>query len=386
MGAGRGKRWGLIALVVLLILIVGGILGFRMAVGMLKGKVVEALGPDSEIKEISVGWSSVDVEGLRIKGPKGWPAGDTLRAEHVAIVPALRSILSGQIRVRSITIVRPYLSALRTKDGKLLVVPSLLGTPAGKGQAGAPPASPAAPPVTIGRIALEDGVVEFFDASVASPPLKIRLEQIQATLRDVVVPSLAGKSPFDLAGVLKGVQRDGRITVAGWAEIATKDSSVKTTLRSADLVALQPYLIKAAETGVQKGALDLDLQSDVSKNRLKAPGKATISDLELAPAKGGLGTFMGVPRDAVVAFLKTKDNKIAVNFLLEGDINNPQFSLNEALSTRMASSMAETLGVSLGGVVKGAGTLGQKGMEAVTGATKGVGGALEGLFGGAKKR
>jgi len=42
--------------------------------------------------------------------------------------------------------------------------------------------------------------------------------------------------------------------------------------------------------------------------------------------------------------------------------------------------------VSLGGVVKGAGTLGQKGMEAATGATKGVGGALEGLFGGGKKR
>jgi len=386
MGTGRGKRWGLIALVVLVILIVGGIVGFRMAVGMLKGKVVEALGPDSEIKEIRVGWSSVDVEGLRIKGPKGWPAGDTLRAEHVAIVPALRSLLSGQIRVRSITIVRPYLSALRTRDGKLEVVPSLLEGTAGKGHAGASAAPAAAPPVTIGRIALQDGVVEFFDASVASPPLKIRLEQIQATVRDVVVPSLTGKSPFDLSGVLKGVRRDGRITVAGWAEIASKDSSVKTTLRSVDLVALQPYLIKAAETGVEKGALDLDLQSEVSKNRLKAPGKVTISDLELAPAKGGLGTFMGVPRDAVVAFLKNKENKITVHFVLEGDINNPQFSLNEALSTRLASSMAETLGVSLGGVVKGAGTLGQKGMEAATGATKGVGGALEGLFGGGKKR
>ncbi len=386
MGAGRGKRWGLIALVVLLVLIVGGIVGFRMAVGMLKGKVVEALGPDSEIQEIRVGWSSVDVEGLRIKGPKAWPAGDTLRAEHVAIVPALRNILSGQILIRSITIVRPYLSALRTRDGKLQVVPSLLEGTAGRGHAGASAAPAAAPPVTIGRITLQDGVVEFFDASVASPPLKIRLEQIQATLQDVVVPSLAGKSPFDLAGVLKGVRRDGRITVAGWAEIASKDSSVKTTLRSVDLVALQPYLIKAAETGVQKGVLDLDLQSEVSKNRLKAPGKATISDLELAPAKGGLGTFMGVPRDAVVAFLKNKENKITVNFVLEGDINNPHFSLNEAISTRLASSMAETLGVSLGGVVKGAGTLGEKGVEAVTGATKGVGGALEGLFGGGKKR
>ena len=244
----------------------------------------------------------------------------------------------------------------------------------------------AAPPVTIGRITLQDGMVELFDATVASPPLKIRLEQIQATVHDVALPSLTGKSRFDLAGVLKGVQRDGRITVAGWAEIATKDSSVKTTLRSADLVALQPYLIKAAETGVQKGILDLDLQSEVSQNRLKAPGKVTISDLELAPARGALGTFMGVPRDAVVAFLKNKENKVSVSFVLEGDINNPQFSLNEALTTRLASSMAETLGVSLGGVAKGVGTLGQKGVEALTGAAKGVGGALEGLFGGTKRR
>ncbi len=383
MAAGRGKRWGLIALVVLAVLIVGGIVGFRVAVGILKNKVAEALGPGSEIQALQVGWSSVNVEGLRIKGPQGWPATDTLRAERVAVVPRLRSLLSGQIQVGSITVVRPYLSALRTREGKLRVVPSLLERAAPRGPAGA--AGPARE-VAISRITLEDGVVELFDATVAQPPLKIRLEQIQATVRDVGVPALTGKSRFDLAGVLKGVQRDGRVTVAGWAEVATKDSSVQTTLRAVDLVALQPYLIKAAEAGVQRGALDLDLQSDVSKNRLKAPGKVTISDLELAPGKGGFGTFMGVPRDAVVAFLRNKDNKIAVNFVLEGDINNPQFSLNEALSTRLASSMAETLGVSLGGVAKGVGTLGQKGAEALTGAAKGVGSAVQQLFGGQKKR
>lgn len=387
MAAGMGRMWGPIALGVLVVLIVGGIVGFRVAVGILKGKVIEALGPDSEIKEIRVGWSSVEVEGLRIKGQKGWPAADTLRAERVAVVPSLRSLLSGEYRVHSITIVKPYLSALRTKDGKLLVVPSLLAGAAGKGQAGTPWAPAAAPPtVAIGRIALRDGAVELFDATVAQPPLKIRLEQVQATVRDVMVPALKGRSPFDLTGVVKGVRRDGRADIAGWAEIATKDSSVKTQLRSVDLVALQPYLIKAAEMGVQKGALDLDLQSDVSKNRLKAPGKVTISDLELAPAKGAFSTFMGVPRDAVVAFLKNKGNKITVNFVLEGDINNPQFSLNEALTTRLASSMAETLGVSLAGVAKGMGTLGQKGAGAAGEAAKGVGDVLQELFGGAKKR
>ena len=386
MAAGKVQRWGLIALVALAVLITGGIVAFRVAVEVLKGKVAEALGPESEIADIRVGWTSVDVRDLRIKGPRGWPAADTLLAERVVIVPSLRSVLSRQIGVRSITIFKPYLSALRTQDGQLQVVPSLLAGTAGQGQTAGSSAPSAPRTVTLGRITLRDGVLEFFDATVTQPPLKIRLERIQATVRDMVVPALTGKSRLDLAGVLKGVQRDGAATIAGWAEFATKDSSLKTTLRSVDLVALQPYLIKAPETGVQKGTLDLDLQSDVSKGRLMAPGKLIISGLELAPAMNAFGTFMGVPREAVLASLKNKDDKIAMNFVLQGDIDNPQFSLNETLTTRLASSMAETLGVSLGGVATGAGALGQSGVEAAGKAAKGVGSALQRLFGGQKKR
>jgi len=151
-------------------------------------------------------------------------------------------------------------------------------------------------------------------------------------------------------------------------------------------VALQLYLIKAPETGVRKGALDLDLQSDVSKGRLMAPGKLIISGLELAPAMNAFGTFMGVPREAVLASLKNKNGKIVTTFVLEGDIDNPQFSLNETLTTRLASSMAETLGVSLGGVAKGVEGLGQSGVEAAGKAARGAGRAVQRLFGGRKKR
>jgi uncharacterized protein involved in outer membrane biogenesis len=383
MASSKAKKWGIIALVVVLVLVVGGIVGFRIAVGIIKGKVVEALGPESEIKDIQLGWWAVEVHGLRIKGRQGWPAADTLRVERVVIVPSLRSLFSDTIRVGSITVVRPYLSALRTREGKLRVLPSLLEAPAPKGKA---PAGPPARRVAVSRVTLEDGVVEFFDATVAQPPAKIRLEKIQATVHNVTVPSLKGQSQFDLTAVVKGVQRDGRAALKGWAEVATKDSSVKTELRSVDLVAFQPYLVKAAETRVQKGALDLDLQSEVSKNHLRAPGKVVISDLEFASAKGALDTFMGVPRAAVVNFLKNKDNKIAVNFLIEGDINNPQFTIREALATRMASGMAETLGVSIRGVAEGVGTLGQKGVQATGEAAKSLGGALQGLFGGQKKK
>jgi hypothetical protein len=386
MGAGKRKRLELVAAIVVVSLIVGIGVGFRIAVRVLKGKVVQALGPNSEMKDIRLGWTSVNVEGLRIKGPSGWPEADVLQAERVGVVPSLKGLFSKQYRVRSVTITKPYLSALRTKEGKLLILPGLLtGANSADQTQALSIIADASPTVIIGRITLKDGVVELYDATVAQPPLKIRLERIEATVRDVAVPGLKGKSRFELAGVVKGVRRDGQIAMEGWVEVGTGNSSVKTELRSVDLVMLQPYLIQAGERGVQKGTFDLDLQSDVSNHQLKAPGKATISDMELVPAEGGFDTFMGLPRQAVLAFLMRNGNKITMDFVLEGDVNDPQFSLNQTFTTRLAMAMANVLGLNFPGMAKDVGSLGQKGGEAVGQAAKSTGGWLKRLFGGKKK-
>jgi hypothetical protein len=229
---------------------------------------------------------------------------------------------------------------------------------------------------------VKDGVVELFNYMVAPSPVKVRLEQIQATVRNVAVPGLTGKSQFDLDAVVKGIQQDGRAKIVGWVEIASKDSSVKTELRSLDLVALQPYLTQASDARVQRGSVDLDMHSEVRNKRLRAPGTVVISDLEFAPSRDTSEMFMGVPRSVVVNFLKNRDKKIAINFTIEGDINNPQFTLREALATRLAAGLAELLGVSIRGLAEGVGTLGRKGVEAMGEAAKGLGGALQQLFGG----
>lgn len=384
MTAGRSRRWAWIALGLLALLVAGAFVGFRVTVGALKDRVTDALGPESEIAALRVGWSSLDIEGLRITGPKGWPASEALRAERVRIAPSLRSVLSERVQVRSITVQKPYLSALRTRDGKLQILPGLLV----EAEEAAPPAGAASPAasarsVTIGRITLHDGVLDLFDASVARPPLAIHLEQVEATVLDVVAPSLLGKTRFDLSAVLEGSRQDGTVTIAGWVEIASRDSSLTTTLRSVDLRALEPYLIRPGERGVRKGTLDLDLQSEVSRNRLHAPGRLTLSGLELDPAAGRFGTFMGLPRDGVLGALKNQRGQISVSFVLEGSIDDPQFSLNEAFTTRLASSLAETLGVSLGGLATGVGSMGQKGVEAVGEAAKG---AVQQIFQAEEKR
>ncbi len=360
---------------------------YLAAVSLLQGKVAQALGPGSEMSALRVGLEGVVVEGLRIPAPSGWPAPDELRAERVAVAPRLSSLVSGDaILIRSITVDAPYLSVLRSRDGRIAVLPELLGGSASEGAKAEPAPSAESAKIALGKIELENGVLELFDATVATPALKIRLEQIEATLHDLSVPGLKGRSAFVLDAVVKGAAHDGRAHIDGWAEIATRDSSVTVELRGVDLVPLAPYLVRPGEASVRRGSVDLDLESVVTGARLDAHGTITISKLELASSPGLANTFLGVSNSVVLAGMKDRGDKLTLDFTLAGDIDHPDFSLNEALGTKLAYSLAETLGVSVGGLVKGVGSLGLKGAGAAGEAVKGVGGALSDLFESKPKR
>ena len=82
----------------------------------------------------------------------------------------------------------------------------------------------------------------------------------------------------------------------------------------------------------------------------------TLTDLELDSPGGVLGTFAGVPRQAVLAALE-RDSRIELAFTLEGQLDDPKFSLNELFAARFAVGLAEKLGVSLGGVLQGVGSM-----------------------------
>ncbi len=265
---------------------------------------------------------------------------------------------------------------LRTRNGQMKVLPSLLGAkaeaagkpmpdPAGKTGEGKPDTQ-----ISIGKITLTEGIIEFYDGSIRSTPVKIRLEQIDASIGKLLLPGLTGHTAIKIDGVLKGNRQDGKLAIDGSIELATKDSGLSTRLRGVDMTVLQPYLIQATETGVRRGTLDLDLKSSVAKGKLRAPGTLTLADMELASSSG---TFMGLPRNAAVGLMKDKKGRISVKFVLEGDINDPKFSLNEHLTTRLGSSLASSLGVSLESLTKGVGSVG-------SGSAKGIGDSAKKLL------
>ena len=364
----RTRRRLALAGAIVLGLILLAVIALQVATRQLQAEVALALGPRASIGAIRPGWTGIDVLDLRIQGPAGWPVADELRASRVRITPDPRSLFGGPWRIAQVRVEGAYLAVLRTRDGKTRVLPSLLEKPQDKTKPASSATSPAAKPdplakplLIIGRVALDGAQVEFFDSSVRQPALRLTLDQVDADVGPLVLPQLDKPLQVQLDGVFKGVQRDGRIRIDGDYTVASRDADIRARFNDVDLVTLQPYLLKVADKGIKRGTLDLDLRANVVRNQLKAPGKLTLTGLEFA-SDGALSTFAGVPRQAVLAAM-SKDGKLEVKFTLEGRLDDPAFSLNENLVTRIASGMAESLGVSLSGMVKG------------------LGGMVKGLFG-----
>lgn len=350
----KTRRLVLVLSLVLLLLGGAGFAAWQFALRQLQQAVLQALGPNSSLEQLELGWTAVELRGLRLRAAAGWPAEDELRAERVRVRPDWHSLFGGlrqgDWRLQSIDVDGAYLSLRRGADGKLQLLPSLLRRPAAATAA----TSPAAAGLSIDRVRLQRGTVELYDASVRQPPHRVRLQALQATLGPLHLPQAVQPLQIQLQAQLKGPQRDGRLTLDGWLQPTTQDADLQARALGVDLVALQPYLLKLNEGGVRRGTLDLALHAQVRQQHLHAPGKLTLTGLELAEGEGALSRFAGVPRQAVLAAL-ARDGRIELRFTLDGRLDDPGFSINDSLVKRVAGGLAESLGVSLSGVVEGVG-------------------------------
>ncbi len=353
------RHW-IVALAALALLATTAALAFQLALRRLHAGIETALGPRATLAEVSLGWTGVELRGLRIRAlPGRWPAADELSAERVRVVPSLASLWRGGWHLHSVSVEGARVSLLRTRDGRLRVLPALLERePAGT--AGATAANDRrAVQVRIGELRLRDAAIDFHDASIAGArgaPHRIRLDPLHADVGPLALPALDERAAVSIRATLKGPQRNGTLSLQGQLTPATRDADLTLKAKGLDLVALQPYLLRSNEAAVRRGTLDLSVDARVDGQRLNAPGRLTLTELDLASGGGVLGSFAGVPRQAVLAAM-SRDGRIELAFTLEGRLDAPTFSLNELFAARFAVGLAEQLGVRLGGVVEGVGSV-----------------------------
>lgn len=372
------RRRLLIAGLIAAVLVALSFAAYRFALNELRAQVLQALGPTARIGEIDLSFRAIHLNALTLTAPAGWPARQALSAESVVIVPDLVSLFTRTIVISSIKIDRANFTVLRDRGGKLRLLPSLTERPSSSGgYANGMGESSTNPRVKIGEIVVKNSRVSFFDNEVRTPPLEIKLDNVDARIKHLGAPGLTDKSDMTFAAKIIGPTHQGTLSVSGWIIFATKESEIKTTVRGVDMVALEPYLIQKAETGVRKGTLDLDLDSKVSSARIHAPGVLKLTDLELR--NDGGGTFMGMPRESVVGMLRDRDGSITIPFTIDGSLNEPGFALDRAFKARVGLAAAATLGLTIKDLIDVFGNRRDKTGDSESKAEKVID-ALKGLF------
>ena len=330
-----------------------------------KHRILQALGPRTTIGSISLNYPTVTLHDVHVAAsdtPGTWPADQEFDAQEVAIDIGAASLWAyrrgaplaiSDVRVRDGTLVM-----LRT-PGHLTILPALRETSRAKAAArqASQDVAPgeAATALVIEHMSFEHMAVDLHDATLpGGKAQRVRFEQVHGTVSTLALPGLTQPIALDLKGVLKGVERDGQVSLKGSLAPAAHDATLAIRLVGVDMVALQPYLLRLGERTVRHGTLDLSMDAGVADRVVHAPGELTITGLEFGDAEGG--TFAGVGRRAVLAALK-RDGHIALKFTLEGRTDDPKFSLDESLTLRLAEGLGEALGTGVKGVVEGVGSL-----------------------------
>jgi len=326
-----------------------------------KAYVERALAPVGTAASVNVAFnlSSVELTDVRLKPPPNWPTADTLRAARITITPDLRALISHRVHIRDVTVSDFTMTVLRRESGSILLLPNLReemaqsATPASGAQGG----SSLPQEKVIDHVGFENGTFDFYDRSVSNPPWRVTVNRAQASVDNIQLPALTEPTRVSVTGNVVGPEHTGRVTFDGWIQIASKDSQLHTTLRGVDVRTIDPYLLRkaGAKANVTGGTLDLDLTSTVRGYHLHAPGMVTLHNLQLSESGDAVDTFLSIPTRAAVAALKAHKGEITLHFVLDGNLRDPTFKLNENLMTELRAGFAQALGVSAEGVAKGAG-------------------------------
>jgi acylphosphatase len=178
-------------------------------------------------------------------------------------------------------------------------------------------------PITIGKITLSGGHIQFSDKSL-SPGYRTELTNINAQLKD-----LSSKQDKVASLVLKGIlDRQAKLEVKGRVNPLAEELLVdlKIKFQNMGLSGLSPYSGKYIGQKVAKGKLFLDLSYEVKKKKLKAENLVFLDQFTLGE-KVESEDSVNLPVDLAISLLKDRRGKIVLNVPIAGSLDEPEFSL-----------------------------------------------------------
>jgi hypothetical protein len=292
---------------------------------------------ETQSEERLLGWQTLTASGVNLS-----LVPDALKIEEVRIVGLNAKVIV--FKDRSVNL---------AKAVKLESPPPAAGAaPAGATQPATIADVEALFPVTVGRVTLEQGRVDFADLSLVLPFAAVVQE----------VSGVAQGLSTDRASRAT-VRMEGRVDEYGLARVNGSLSPFRPTsfldlnvnFRNVDLPPLSPYSATFAGRRIASGRLALDLQYKINDKQLAGENRVVLEKFTLGERVEAPGA-LSLPLDLAVALLTDSDGKIDIAVPVRGNVDDPQFSYGQViwqaisnLLTRIVTAPFRALAALFGG-------------------------------------
>ena len=184
-----------------------------------------------------------------------------------------------------------------------------------------PPGRASALPVSIGRIDLSNGEVQYSDFFV-QPNYNAHLTEVSGS---VTTMSATQAGDVRVAGKVEGTAPvDLRGTVNPFSAQLALDLTGKAT--DVDLPPLTPYSVKYAGYGIEKGKLSLEVHYRIDDRKLAATNRLRLDQLTFGQHVDS-PTATKLPVLLAVSLLKDRNGVINLDLPIQGTLDDPKFSV-----------------------------------------------------------
>ncbi|MGG2398959.1 DUF748 domain-containing protein [Pseudomonas sp. SH1-B] len=177
--------------------------------------------------------------------------------------------------------------------------------------------------IHIGGVAINDGSANFADFSL-TPSFATAIQQMNGRI-GVLDNQKPQAASVDITGK---VDRYAPMSIKGKLTPFDPLNSldIATSFKNVELTTITPYSGKFAGYRIRKGRLNLDLHYRIEQGQLNAENKVLVENLQLGERVDSPDA-VDLPIRLAVALLKDTQGRIAIELPVQGDLNNPQFSV-----------------------------------------------------------
>lgn len=243
-----------------------------------------------------------------------------LACKELAVAGLDFTLAPDRLAIREVKLTEPAASVVIFKDRSFNLAKIIREKPAR-------PLESSPFPLSVERVRLENGVVDFADFSLVLP-FAARIEKFTGSARNITSDP-AGRTTLQFNGQ---VGEFGQAKVDGALAPLTpkKFTDIQVTFRNVDLPPLSPYAATFAGRRIVAGRLDLDLGYKIKESELLGDNKIVLKKFTLGERVES-PSALDLPLDLAIALLTDTQGKIDLALPVRGNVDDPEFSYGHVI-------------------------------------------------------